>query len=104
MSAGIDGSSITAIESYRKNARPAASAHTLSLAVDKATDAVRLSKAATDLSALDKTLSSIPQVDHARMAAIKAAVRAGRYVIDPEAIAARMSHLEWQLAGEPITP
>lgn len=99
MSARIDGSSIISIESYRSNARPAAGASVAPVAAVKATDTVRLSDDAVGLSALDKTLASIPQVDHGRVAAIKAAVAEGRYAIDPEAIATRMSHLEWQLGN-----
>ncbi len=102
MSARIDGSnstSIVSMESYRTNARPAAGASVAPVAAVKATDTVRLSDDAVDLSALDKTLASIPAVDHGRVAAIKAAVNEGRYVIDPEAIATRMSHFEWQLGN-----
>ncbi|MES2884867.1 MAG: flagellar biosynthesis anti-sigma factor FlgM [Pseudomonadota bacterium] len=97
MSARIDGSSIISIDSYRPNARPAAGASVPPVAAARATDTVRLSDDAVGLSALDKTLSSIPQVDHGRVAAIKAAVTEGRYVIDPEAIATRLSHFDWQL-------
>lgn len=97
MSARIDGSSIISIDSYRANARPAAGASVAPVAAVKATDTVRLSDDAVGLSALDKTLSSIPAVDHGRVAAIKAAVTEGRYVIDPEAIATRLSHFDWQL-------
>jgi len=99
MSARIDGSSIVSIESYRANARPAAGASVAAVAPVRATDTVRLSDDAVGLSALDKTLSSIPAVDHGRVAAIKAAVNEGRYQIDPEAIATRMSHFEWQLGN-----
>jgi len=97
MSARIDGSSIVSIESYRTNARPAAGASVPPVAPSRAADTVRLSDDAVGLAALDKTLASIPAVDHGRVAAIKAAVAEGRYVIDPEAIASRMSHFEWQL-------
>ena len=99
MSARIDGSSIVSIESYRANARPAAGASVAAVASVTATDTVRLSDDAVGLSALDKTLSSIPAVDHGRVAAIKQALAEGRYVIDPEAIATQMSHLEWQLGN-----
>lgn len=97
MSARIDGSAIVSIESYRTNARPAAGASVAPVAPARATDTVRLTDDAVSLSALDKTLSGIPAVDHGRVAAIKAAVAEGRYLIDPEAIATQMSHLEWQL-------
>lgn len=97
MSARIDGSAIVSMESYRTNARPAASASVAPVAAVRATDTVRLTDDAVSLSALDRTLSGIPAVDHGRVAAIKAAVAEGRYVIDPEAIATQMSHLEWQL-------
>lgn len=97
MSARIDGSSIVSIESYRTNTRPAAGESVPPVAAVRATDTVRLTDDAVSLSALDKTLSSIPAVDHGRVAAIKQAVTEGRYVIDPEAIATRLSHFEWQL-------
>lgn len=97
MSARIDGSSIVSIESYRTHARPAAGASVPPVAAARAADTVRLTDDAVSLSALDKTLASIPAVDHGRVAAIKQAVTAGRYVIDPEAIATRLSHFEWQL-------
>jgi len=97
MSARIDGSAIVSMESYRTNARPAAGASVAPVAAVRATDTVRLTDDAVSLSALDRTLSGIPAVDHGRVAAIKAAVAEGRYVIDPEAIATQMSHLEWQL-------
>ncbi len=99
MSARIDGSSIVSIDSYRSSARPAAGASVAPVAGVKATDTVRLSDDAVGLSALDKTLSAIPAVDHGRVAAIKAAVAEGRYVIDAEAIATRMSHFDWQLGN-----
>lgn len=97
MSARIDGPSIVSIESYRSNARPAAGAAVAPVALARAADTVRLTDDAVNLSALDKTLSSTPAVDQGRVAAIKAAVAEGRYVIDPEAIATRISHFEWQL-------
>lgn len=97
MSARIDGPSILSIDAYRANARPAAGASVAPVAAARATDTVRLSDDAVGLSALDKTLSSIPAVDHGRVAAIKAAVTEGRYVIDAQAIATRLSHFEWQL-------
>lgn len=102
MSTRIDGSSptgvITPLESHRPNARPAAGASGSAVA-SPATDTVRLTDDAVGLAALDKTLASIPAVDHGRVAAIKQAVAEGRYTIDPEAIATRMSHFEWQLGS-----
>jgi len=97
MSARIDPSSIVSIESYRTPARPAAGASVAPVAPARATDTVRLTDDAVSLSALDKTLSGIAAVDHGRVAAIKVALAEGRYVIDPEAIASRLSHFEWQL-------
>jgi len=102
MSTRIDGSplaSLVSLESYRTNARSAAGAEVQPVAAARATDTVRLTDDAVSLSALDKTLAGIPAVDHGRVAAIKAAVAEGRYVIDPEAIATRMSHFEWQLGN-----
>ena len=50
-------------------------------------DQVELSSQATSLKSLENKLSSLPEVDEERVAAIKAAVDNGEYTIDNEQLA-----------------
>ena len=62
-----------------------------------ATDTVNLTSNAKLLERLDKTLASLPVVDSARVAEIKAAIENGDYEIDAEAIADAMIRLDRSL-------
>ena len=57
-------------------------------------DTVKLTSDAKLLERLDKTLESLPAVDSARVAEIKAAIENGDYEIDAEAIADAMIRLD----------
>jgi len=57
-------------------------------------DTVNLTSDAKLLERLDKTLASLPAVDGARVAEIKAAIENGDYEIDAEAIADAMIRLD----------
>ncbi len=57
-------------------------------------DTVSLTSSAKLLERLDKTLDSLPVVDAARVAEIKAAIEDGNYEIDAEAIADAMIRLD----------
>ena len=57
-------------------------------------DTVNLTSDAKLLERLDKTLASLPAVDSARVAEIKAAIENGDYEIDAEAIADAMIKLD----------
>jgi negative regulator of flagellin synthesis FlgM len=99
MSQRIEGSpSTVSIQSYRGTSQ-ASSGKPAAVAATRATDTVQLTDDAKSLSTLHKTLDSIPGVNHSRVASIKQAVAEGRYKIDPEAIASRLSHFEWQRGG-----
>lgn len=99
MSQRIDGTATSTVaDLYRTTSRTAAgSSSSTPVAAVAATDTVRLTGDAVNLHQLDKTLASIPVVDHGRVAAIKQALSEGRYTVDPAAIADRLSHFEWQL-------
>ncbi|MDX1500248.1 MAG: flagellar biosynthesis anti-sigma factor FlgM [Woeseiaceae bacterium] len=60
-------------------------------------DTVELTSGAKLLERLEKSLASLPDVDSARVDAIKAAIENGDYEIDAEAIAAAMIRLERSL-------
>ena len=60
-------------------------------------DTVQLTSNAKLLEQLDKTLASLPAVDSARVAEIKAAIESGNYEIDSEAIADAMIRLDRSL-------
>ncbi len=62
-----------------------------------ATDTVNLTSDAKLLERLDKTLASLPAVDSARVAEIKAAIENGEYQIDADAIADAMIRLDLTL-------
>ncbi len=61
---------------------------------DPATAAATVSAPTSTLSRIAKDLSASPPVDTAKVASLKAAIAAGRYTIDPDAIAAKMIALE----------
>ena len=57
-------------------------------------DTVELTSSAQLLERLEKSLASLPDVDSARVAEVKAAIENGEYQIDADAIAAAMIRLE----------
>ena len=57
-------------------------------------DTVNLTNDAKLLARLDETLASLPVVDSARVAEIKAAIESGDYEINPEAIADAMIRMD----------
>jgi len=60
-------------------------------------DTVELTSHAKLLERLDKTLASLPAVDDARVAEVKAAIENGEYEIDADAIADAMLRFERSL-------
>lgn len=60
-------------------------------------DTVELTSGAKLLERLEKSLASLPDVDSARVAEIKAAIENGNYEIDADAIASAMIRLERSL-------
>ena len=57
-------------------------------------DTVELTSSAQLLERLEKSLASVPDIDSARVAEVKAAIENGEYQIDADAIAAAMIRLE----------
>lgn len=100
MSQRIEGSpSTVSVPSYRATSQASSGKPVEAIAATRPTDTVQLTDDGKSLSALHKTLDSIPTVDHQRVASIKQAVTEGRYKIDADAIASRLSHFEWQRGG-----
>lgn len=62
-------------------------------------DSLRLTGEATGLQAMQRDVSARPAVDEARVQAVRAALDAGTYRINPEAIASGMLDLDAQLGG-----
>jgi negative regulator of flagellin synthesis FlgM len=60
-------------------------------------DTVELTSSAQLLERLEKSLASLPAVDSARVAEIKAAIENGRYQIDADAIAEAMIRFDTSL-------
>lgn len=59
-----------------------------------AVEPVKTGAALSALATTVKTLAGAPPVDAARVASLRAAITAGRYSIDPQAIAAKMLFLD----------
>lgn len=57
-------------------------------------DTVRLTSGGQLLERLEKSLASLPDIDSARVAEVKAAIESGEYQIDADAIAAAMIRFE----------
>lgn len=60
-------------------------------------DAVRLTSAATSLKQIESRLGSIPDVDRARVEAVRQRVEAGAYKVDANRIADRLLRFEREL-------
>jgi negative regulator of flagellin synthesis FlgM len=67
-----------------KNAAPAAPA------AKTASDSVSLSNKAQAMGRLEAQIASAPDVDEAKVAAVKAAIAEGRYQVDSQTVAERM--------------
>lgn len=61
-------------------------------------DSVKLTPDAVQLHELEKTIASIPVANHAKVAQVRQAVASGTYKIDPKAVAAKLTRMEWDLA------
>ena len=62
------------------------------------TDTVSLTGAATQLQALQQTLSDVPVVDSSRVEAIRTAIADGSYTVDASEVAQNMLSIEKQLS------
>ncbi|MET0288901.1 MAG: flagellar biosynthesis anti-sigma factor FlgM [Pseudoxanthomonas sp.] len=62
-------------------------------------DSLRLTGEATGLQTLQRELVAAPAINEARVAEVKAAIDAGTYQVNPDAIASRMLELDKQLGG-----
>jgi len=65
----------------------------------QAADSLKLTGEATNLQALERSLSAAPAIDAERVAAVRESLQNGSYRINPEAIASRMLDLDQQLQG-----
>lgn len=63
-------------------------------------DSLRLTGEAAGLQALQRELAERPAVDEARVQAVREALAAGTYRIDPEAIASSMLAMDAQFEGK----
>ena len=62
-------------------------------------DTVELTSSAKLLERLEKTLASMPEVDNARVAAVKAQIENGEYHIDVEKIAEALMRTDKEIGG-----
>lgn len=63
-------------------------------------DTVSLTDGAARLKRLEQTLTSVPVVDQARVAAIKQLVSTGHYEVDAERVAQKLLNFEQALGGK----
>lgn len=78
---------------------PAGADRSRPIEASAAGDSLRLTGEAAGLQILQRELSSAPAVDQARVQAVREALEAGTYKIDPDAIASRMLALDEQLGA-----
>jgi len=78
---------------------PAGAERSRPVEASAAGDSLRLTGEAAGLQVLQRELSSAPAVDPARVQAIREALEAGTYKVDPDAIASRMLALDDQLGA-----
>ena len=100
MSQKIDGT-LQAAQTLRAvgpASRPGVSSDTPARPV-QAADSLKLTGEATNLQALERSLSAAPAIDAERVAAVRESLQNGSYRINPEAIASRMLDLDQQLQG-----
>ena len=62
-------------------------------------DTVELTSSAKLLERLEKTLGSLPEIDHARVEAVKTAIAHGDYEIDAEKLADAILRSDQELGG-----
>jgi len=100
MSQKIDGTMQAAqtLRAVSPTTRPGVSADTPVRKVEAA-DSLKLTGEATNLQALERSLSSAPAIDAERVQAVRESLQNGSYRINPEAIASRMLDLDQQLQG-----
>jgi negative regulator of flagellin synthesis FlgM len=62
-------------------------------------DSVKLSGAALQRQQLEKAVADAPAVDIKKVADLREKIRDGSYRANPQVIADKLSHLDWQLTG-----
>lgn len=100
MSQKIDGTMQAAqtLRAVGPASRPGISSDTPARPVE-AVDSLKLTGEATNLQALERSLSAAPAIDAERVAAVRESLQNGSYRINPDAIASRMLELDQQLLG-----
>lgn len=68
------------------------------VAAVSSSDSLSLTGEATNLQALQRSLSQAPAVDGSRVQAVKDALQSGSYRVDADTVASRMLDLDQQLA------
>lgn len=101
MTQKIEGAMPSAIRStsVAPNTRVASGAERTKPVEASESDSLRLTGEATGLQTLQRTLAAAPAINEARVAEVKAAIDAGTYKVNPDAIASRMLELDKQLGG-----
>ena len=64
-----------------------------------AADSLKLTGEATNLQAIERSLSAAPAIDAERVQAVRDSLQNGSYRINPDVIASRMLDLDQQLQG-----
>ncbi len=100
MSQKIDGT-LQAAQTLRAvgpTNRAGVSVETPTRPVDAA-DSLKLTGEATNLQAIERSLSAAPAIDAERVQAVRDSLQNGSYRINPDVIASRMLDLDQQLQG-----
>lgn len=64
-------------------------------------DSLKLTGDAVLLQKLERAVAEAPDFDGGRVAELRLALSQGSYKVDPEAIAARLVRMEWELGSRP---
>lgn|SRR5690606_30185849 len=88
-----------AVASVGSRISPAGAERSRPVEASAAGDSLRLTGEAAGLQVLQRELASAPAVDPARVQAVREALEAGTYKVDPDAIASRMLALDDQLGA-----
>ena len=98
-SGGVDNRPVqVASEHGVKRAKGSADAAPSAAKTVAAGEGVRITDSARQLAALEQAIRTLPDVDEARVAAIRSAIENGTYEVSPDRIADKLMRLEKDLA------
>lgn len=94
---GIDGGSAKSRLIGRADGQKSADATAGARAA--AADAVQITETASRLKEIEARLAELPDVDQARVEALRKRIESGDYQLDPQRIAVKLARMEQELAG-----